>query len=131
MVQCKIQLAGFAAEELLLGSSGYGYHQEAATAAFGIAQSIVSEGINLKDLPESLRATYISKALELKKQHASEIKALLAKHKDKLKLLTDALLKKHTLTGKEAAQIVGLPYKDPAEPAVSKRIQQELGIVEA
>lgn len=117
IAQCKIQLAGFAAEEILLGACGYSYHRDAAESAFEITKSIVSEGINLNNMTNKIKEGYEAQALELNKKYANEVKQLLTKHKDKLKKLADALLKENTLTGDAAARIVGLAPTPVAAPA--------------
>lgn len=113
VAQCKIQLAGFAAEQLMLGSCGYSYHQEASATALEIAKSIVTKGININSMPEQLKNEYFIKAMKLKDECEEAIAKLLAQHKDKIKKIADALLKQETLTGEQVAAIAGLPYSEP------------------
>jgi ATP-dependent Zn protease len=115
---CKEMLAGYAAEKIVLGSCGYGYQPELGQQALDVAKSIVAEGVDLNQLPNELKNKYYEKALALKITYEQEIAQLLAKHKDALLAITDALLKQQTLTGDEVARIAGL-IKEPATPVAT------------
>jgi len=126
LAQCKIQLAGFAAEKILLGSCGYSYNQECSHLSFAIAKSIASKGLDLNQFSNELKNKYLEKALQIQEQCEAEITELLTKHKDKLQKLADALLEQQTLTGYEADKVVGIEQR----PELNAPDMHELGIAE-
>ncbi|HSW73701.1 MAG TPA: AAA family ATPase, partial [Candidatus Limnocylindria bacterium] len=107
---CQQALAGFAAEKIILGACGYSNHPESGQQALDIATSIIAEGIDIHNqhFPQELKAKYLEKALALKKKCDEEITALLERHKEALQAITQALIEKETLTGKEVMEIAGL-----------------------
>lgn len=107
---CKQALAGFAAEKIVLGSSGYSNHPEFGQQALDVATSVVTEGVDIYNphFPQELRAKYVEKALELKKKCEHDVTKLLEQHKDALNKIVQALMEKETLTGQEVMQIAGI-----------------------
>lgn len=100
---CKFYLAGFAAEEILLGSCGFGCHAEDDKGnALAFAQSIAFQGIDVSKLPDEIQVQKHKEALALVEECKKEISALLNKHKPLLKTLSEKLKEAKTLN---AAQI--------------------------
>lgn len=104
---CKMYLAGFIAEELLLGSSGYSCHAETDKQnALLLAKSIAFEGLDAKTMPEQLQQERYTKSLAIMEQCTQEVKELLTKNKDLLKRLKDALLEHKTLDHDQVKELL-------------------------
>ncbi|TET34807.1 AAA family ATPase [Candidatus Dependentiae bacterium] len=104
---CKMYLAGFIAEELLLGSCSYSCHAEADRHnALTLAKSIAFEGYDVKTMPKHIQIEKYNQALALIEQCKQEVKELLAKNKDSLKRLSDALLEHKTLDRDQVAEVL-------------------------
>lgn len=126
--KCKMQLAGHAAEKIVLGSCGYSYHADDSQRAFEIAKSIAFGGIDINAFPDEIKAKYLEKALALKAQCETEITQLLEQHKDVLQKIAAALEKNQTLTLADIQQLMGLK---PILPIVDlPDVSQELGLQE-
>lgn len=105
MMQCL--LAGFIAEELLLGRpSDYRYNIEDAQRAMYLAEKAIGEGVDIAKLPEDLKASYIQKALALKEQCKKKVLALLTEYRPAIEALRNALLEHKILTGQQVKQII-------------------------
>lgn len=115
---CKIQLAGHAAEKILLGSCGYSYHPEDSQRAFNFAKSIAFEGIAVHLLTEDLKSRYQKKALALREQWEAEVVELLTQHKDKLERVAQALKERESLSRQEILELMF-----PAETKADKEIK--------
>ncbi len=110
----KIELAGHIAEELLLGSKDYNYHQKDRQHALNMAKEIVFSGIdNSKDnISHDDRELLLKEAYTLVLQLEDEIKELLMYNKDNLSCIAQNLQQKKTMT---ATQIKQLLVKDTVE----------------
>jgi len=104
-IQCL--LAGFIAEELLLGSpSSYRHKVEDAQQAMRLAEEIVSHGVDIHKFTEELKTIYIQQALVLKEQCKKDATALLIQYRPALEALNKALLEKRIISGLEIKQII-------------------------
>ncbi len=100
---CKFYLAGFAAEEILLGSCGYSCHAEFDKSnALRHAQYIVLEGLEMDKMPNMVKEKKYTDIIMLLEQYKNEIKDLLANNIESLKKISIALQEHGTL---DAAQI--------------------------
>lgn len=131
---CKILLAGHAAENIMLGSCSYSYNPELSQHAFNIAKSIVLQGLDMNNMPDTLKTQYIQKALTLRSTYEQEIAALLSAHKDELKLIADALQERETLSYEDIDALFHPEKYKKAEKIidtdVKTAVQNELGIEE-
>ncbi len=94
----KLHIAGFVAEELLLGSCGYSCHAEDDhVLALNLAKSLTFQGIDETTLPKHIVRTYYDEAVALKDTCTKEIKELLSKHQNVLSQISQELLKEQTL----------------------------------
>jgi len=110
--EVKVLLAGFAAEEILLGSSGYQCHGDSMHAAYNIIDKFVFKGISPKQLSSEDKAKLQSKAYSLFKQCKQDIKALLQKNRELLARISDELVKHSILTDKDIAKIIQTYQKE-------------------
>lgn len=116
MMQCL--LAGFIAEELLLGRpSDYRYNIEDAQRAMYLAEKAIGEGVDIAKLPEDLKASYIQKALALKEQCKKKVLALLTEYRPAVEALRNALLEHKILTGEQIKQIIAQAMPNKAVTA--------------
>lgn len=104
--QCKIALAGYAAEIILLGSCGRGYHPQDEQSALNIAKSIICGNMDLTTLTDNIRDKYFDAAFELMKKCELEVAQLLEEHREELTALMTELIKKATLDGNDIRRIV-------------------------
>lgn len=104
--QCKVILAGYAAEKVLLGSCGYGYHAQDKQIAINIAKAIVSANIDLTGLPDKIRDQYFDEAFALLNTCEQEVTQLLEEHRNELEALVKELIEKETLESYDLRRIV-------------------------
>lgn len=94
----KLHVAGFIAEELLLGSCGYSCHAEDDhTIALNIAKSLTFKGYDETKLPKHMVKAYYDEAEALNEQCVQEVKALLTEQKEAIEAIAQALLEKETI----------------------------------
>ena len=105
--ECKILLAGIAAEKILLGSCGYSYHAQDKQEALDLIKPIVFQGLNMKKMPNELQVKYFEKAIGTLENCQQEIENLLKKHEAKLKEIAQELQEKKTLTARKVKEILG------------------------
>jgi len=128
LLECKLLLAGHAAEQIILGASSYSYRKEAAQQAFDIMLALVSKGLAVDKFPDTLKAQYLEKALALRDVCEKEVTALLEANKETLLAITQALLAKESLTGAEVALLAGItPLTTPVDAGI---VARDLGIQE-
>jgi len=119
---CKMYVAGFMAEELLLGSCSYSCHAESDKQnALTLAQSIVFEGLDRKTMPKHVEAEKYDQALAIVEQCKKEVKELLSQNMDTLKRLSDALLEHKTLDHDQVKKIL---HPEPEAPKNEPLAQQ-------
>ena len=104
---CKMYLAGFVAEELLLGSCGYSCHAEVdKNSALSLAQSIAFEGYDIKTMPRHIQNQKHDEALALLEQCKKETRELLTQNSDALEKLAHALTTHQTLDHEQVKAVV-------------------------
>ncbi len=107
MALIKMHVAGFVAEEMLLGSCGYSCHSEKDNnTAMTIAKSLTFQGIDEATLPKHLVKEYYDQALEIKDTCVEEVKDLLANNKDRLEKVMKELLAQQTLDQKQIEKLL-------------------------
>ena len=104
--QCKIHLAGIAAEKLMLGSCGYSCHKKDKEKALSIAMTLVCEGVNPDSLPKQIQKQKYDEGFALLTQCEDEIMQLLQQHKDALGNIMVELQANGTLTSQEVTEII-------------------------
>lgn len=104
--QCKIHLAGIAAEKLMLGSCGYSCHKKDKEKALSIAMTLVCEGVNPDSLPKQIQKQKYDEGFALLAQCEDEIMQLLQQHKDALGNIMVELQANGTLTSQEVTEII-------------------------
>ncbi|MBT3456416.1 AAA family ATPase [bacterium] len=104
--QCKIILAGHAAEEVLLGSTGYSYHPSDRQSSIEKMAMLLSKNVSFKLLTKAKKEEIKKQAFETIEKYAEEIKQLLLVNKSELTSLTWALQARKTLTRDEIFEII-------------------------
>jgi len=99
-------IAGFAAEELLLGSCGFTCHKQNHDRAFQMINDLVFGGLKPEALPKKVNQALKLKAYNLLKQCHEDAIKLLLNHKDALTALVDELMDKKIMTDKQVQAIV-------------------------
>ena len=99
-------LAGFAAEELLLGPCGFTCHKTDRDKAYKLIEGLIFGGIAHEALPKTIREELKTKAYTLLKQCQENAMKILVDHRDALVAITDELLKKKILNDKEIQAII-------------------------
>jgi len=103
----KLHVAGFVAEELLLGSCGYSCHAENDhLIALSIAKSLTFKGIDEAKLPKHMVKAYYDEAAALKETCTQEMRALLSKHKQALEVIAQILLEKETIDYEQIKEVL-------------------------
>jgi cell division protease FtsH len=114
---CKVLLAGFIAEELLLGACGYDCHKSDMHTAIAQIQSLAFEGVNVDKLPESLQVEYHRKSFELLERCKQEVRALLRAQLPELGLITGALMEYEILDGDIVTMLCEASRKQREQPS--------------
>jgi cell division protease FtsH len=99
----KALLAGYAAEKLLIGSCGYGYHNDDYEQARQIAESLVFQGIKKEHFSREAADKKLNEIMDLLEHCENEVSELLRKNKDKLERITQLLNEHITLTADDIA----------------------------
>lgn len=99
-------LAGFAAEELLLGPCGFTCHESDREKAQKIIEKLVFGGLNQTALPKTIREELMMKAHNLLEACQKNVMNLLANHRDALVAITEELMQKQILNDKEIKAII-------------------------
>ena len=99
-------IAGFAAEELLLGSCGFTCHSNSRDRAFKLIEDLVFGGLRADKLPKSVQEELKLKAYTLLQKCHADAMNLLQDHKDALIALTDELIAKKIMTDKEVQAVI-------------------------
>lgn len=99
-------LAGFAAEELLLGRCGFTCHRNDRDKAYKSVEDLVFGGLDHKALPKIVREELKTKAYDLLKECHKNAMELLANHRDALAAITEELMRKQILNDKEIKVII-------------------------
>jgi len=131
--QLKVHLAGHVAEEIILASCGYTYHNEDKQNAFDIAKSLIFAGIKVDQLPKKAKNRLLDEAYELMNKAEQEIRQMLLNNTDKLTAISNALLQDKTLTATELYTIANIPQpvkRSPDGKVTSEDVKKDLGIEE-
>ncbi len=113
---CKMYLAGFIAEEILLGACSYSCHANDDTAnALSIAQSIAFEGLDMNTMPKRIQQEKYANALAILEECKQSAREILIKHTKELQALADALLEYKTLDHQQVAMIIKNETTPPSE----------------
>ncbi len=99
-------LAGFAAEELLLGPCGFTCHPNDRAKALKLVTNIVFGGINEKSLSKNVREELKNKAYIMLQQCQEQAMQILVEHRDELIAITEELLEKQILNDIEIQTII-------------------------
>lgn len=99
-------IAGFAAEDLMLGTCGFTCHSKDHERAFQLIRKLVFGGINPTYLPKVAREELMLKAHNLLKKCHEDAMKLLTEHKDALNALINELIKKRIMTDKEVEAVI-------------------------
>ena len=102
----KVLLAGFVAEEILLGSCGYSCHPEFSKTAFELAKSITLEGNDPESLSKAKKNKLLDKAFTLIEQCKEEIRELLSSNKEILQAVANELFQKEEIYEFQVQQII-------------------------
>lgn len=95
---CKFNLAGIAAEKIILGSCSYSCHKEDKTRALALAQSLAFEGLDVARMPKHIQQQRYDQALAIVDTCEKEIITLLQKNKQKLIRIAQELQDKQSLS---------------------------------
>lgn len=98
-------LAGYIAEELLLGSCGYTCHPEYKEEAYEIALGMLLFGIKFDSLPDALKTDFAQKAIELLEKYMQEMRELFNKNIKLLRFMSHALLTQEDLSQKQIQEL--------------------------
>jgi cell division protease FtsH len=99
-------MAGFAAEELLLGSCGFTCHSQSREQALQLIKKLIFGGINPASLSKTTREELMLKTYTIFKKCHEDASALLANHKDALIALVDELMKNRIMNDKEIQAVI-------------------------
>ena len=106
LVQCKIMIAGLAAQKALLGTSSSSYHPEERHLAYEIAKSVVFDGIDPQQLSKDTKNALLEDAFKMVQTCESEMLNMFEKNKPILQKLVDALVKHKMLSKDELDDLI-------------------------
>lgn len=104
--EVKTLIAGFVAEELLLGSCGFSCHAKNHERAYRMLEQLVFKGLNPTLVAKKVSEQLKNEAFNLLHQCKEEVNALLKEHRDALQAIADELVIKRLLTAKEVQAII-------------------------
>ncbi len=104
--EAKVLLAGFIAEEIILGSCGMQCHPEDSNKAYSILDQLVFKGIDPSQLSKKVREQLRDKAYALLMQCKQEVKELLEEYKDVLVALTEELMKHSIMSERDVKEVI-------------------------
>jgi len=99
-------IAGFAAEELLLGSCGFSCHSNSRDRAFKLIEQLVFGGLNPDILPKAVKQELKLKAYNILQQCHLDAMKILQDHKDALTALVDELMIKKIMSDKDVQTVI-------------------------
>jgi len=102
----KILIAGFIAEEIILGSCGMQCHPEDNNKAYSIVDQLIFKGIDPNQLSKKVREQLRDKAYTLLTQCRQEVRQLLEEHKDTLAAITEELIQHSILSDKDVQAVI-------------------------
>lgn len=101
-----VLIAGFAAEELLLGRCGFTCHEKDRDKARQMLEDLIFGGLDPEKLPKSVREELKTKAYNQLAEYHLKTMELLKEHQDALIAVTEELIKKQILNDKEIQKII-------------------------
>lgn len=101
-----VLLAGFAAEELMLGSCGFSCHVQDHEKAYAMVEGLVFGGLKAESLPKKKTQELKNQAFNLLQKCYQDALALLQEHQETLAAIIEELTKKRTLTDKQVQAII-------------------------
>lgn len=104
--EAKVLIAGFIAEEIILGSCGMQCHPEDSNKAYSILDQLVFKGIDPNQLSKKVREQLRDKTYALLMQCKQEVKELLEEYKDVLVALTEELMKRSIMSEKDVKEVI-------------------------
>jgi len=104
--EAKALLAGFIAEELLLGSCGFTVHAREHEHAYKLIEKLIFGGIDPKLVSKNISEELKQKAFKLLQQCKQEMKQLLKDHQPALAAIADELMVKRILNDKQVQAII-------------------------
>src|SRR5579863_178625 len=127
-------IAGFAAEELLLGSCGFTCHSQNRDRAYQLIKNLAFGGINPKSLPKSVREGLKLKTHNMLQKCHEDAMQLLTEHKEALIAIVDELITKRIMSDKEVQAVINktegivseVDTNDATEQAVEENIPQPI-----
>ncbi|HXW86199.1 MAG TPA: AAA family ATPase, partial [Candidatus Bathyarchaeia archaeon] len=96
--EIKALLAGFAAEEIIIGKCGYMCHADKRKTAYKLAEDLIYGGLKKETLPKEQCKQLDREAFELFDTCKKEVHVFLLEHKDTLLRIADALQLQSILT---------------------------------
>ncbi len=104
--EVKALLAGFAAEELLLGSCGFTCHSANQERAHKLLEQLVFGGLNPANLAPKIKDQKLEQVYDLFVQCKDEVKELLRKHITALDAIANELIVNQIMTNKQTQAIL-------------------------
>jgi SpoVK/Ycf46/Vps4 family AAA+-type ATPase len=104
--EAKARIAGFVAEELLLGSCGFTCHSHEHERAYKLIEQLVFGGLNPKLVAKNICEELRQKSWDLLQQCKAEVRQLLTEHQAALSAIAQELMEKSILTDKEVQKII-------------------------
>lgn len=126
--EAKSRIAGFIAEEILLGSCGFTCHPREHERAYRIIEQLVFEGLNPSLVAKAVGEELKQKAFNLLQQCKNEVRQLLKEHQEALKAVADELMTKHILTDKEVQAIIDKIEEAKAKAAAISVAPEDVAI---
>ena len=103
--ECKILLAGNIAQRVY-GLSSISYDKFDKQAAFELAKKIVLEGLDVKEMSDSIKEEKLTQAFRLIEAYEKEIDGILTRHKDALTRIVVLLQKHKTITAQAVHEAI-------------------------
>jgi len=122
--EATILIAGFAAEELMLGSCGFSCHRNDRDRAYKMIEELVFGGLTQETLPKAVREELKIKAYSILKQCSESAMNILKTHQEALSALINELLAKRMLDDKQIEAIINkaenkaIETTDSSTPAI-------------
>jgi len=104
--EIKSLIAGFVAEELLLGSCSYKCHPKNNEKAYELIEHLVFTGLNPTKLAKTVQQELATKAYTLFNQYTDEVRELLTQNKETLETLAHVLMVQGILNDAEVYTVI-------------------------
>jgi cell division protease FtsH len=117
--EIKALLAGFAAEEIILGSCGYMCHADKRKFAYKLAEDLIYGGLKKENLPKAQCSQFDQEAFTLFNACKTDVHVFLLEHKDALVRIANALQEHSLLTDTDITKLVDNTFDVPETAAVT------------